>query len=68
VKNLNTFQYELLKCDECGKTLGYIHISVKIYPPERWIRLAAGGPIKKIQKTTFCEDCFLQRKTEIAKA
>ena len=67
MKKVNASQYELLKCDGCGRKLGYIHISIKIYPPERWIHLVAGGPIKKIEKTVFCEDCFLQRKTEIAK-
>jgi len=64
---VNASQYELLKCDGCGKKLGYIHISIKIYPSERWIHLVTGGPIKKIEKTVFCEDCFLRRKTEIAK-
>jgi hypothetical protein len=60
-------QYELLKCDGCGKTLGYIYVSVKIFPPERWIRLAAGGPIKKIKKAALCEQCFLGSKADIAK-
>ena len=55
-------QYEPLNCNNCGKTLGYIHISVKIVPPERWIRLAAGGPIKEIKKTAYCEECFQKKK------
>lgn len=64
---MNASQYELLKCDRCGKAFGYIHVSIKVYPPERWIHLVAGGPIKKIKKIAFCEDCFLGGKTEIAK-
>jgi hypothetical protein len=23
-------RYELLKCDDCGKTLGYVHACIKI--------------------------------------
>jgi len=61
---MSTSQYEPLKCNNCGKTLGYISISVKIIPPERWIRLAAGGPIKKIKKTAYCGECFKRRKAE----
>jgi len=60
-------EYELLKCDNCGKTLGYIYVSVKIYPPELWIRLRAGGPVKKIEKTAFCEECFQKRKREVSR-
>jgi len=59
---MSASHYELLKCDNCGKRLGYINISVKILPPERWIRLAAGGPIKKIKKAAYCEECFSKRK------
>lgn len=65
---MSALQYELLKCDNCGKTLGYIYISVKIYPPERWIRLTAGGPVKEIEKTAFCEECFQKRKAENSKS
>jgi len=64
-KSMSASQYELLKCDDCGKTLGYIYVSVKIYPPERWIRLVAGGPVKEIKKSAFCEGCFQRRKTGI---
>jgi len=67
VKKMSASQYELLKCDGCGKTLGYIYVSVKIYPPERWIHLVAGGPIKRIKKAALCEECFLGRKTDVAK-
>jgi len=65
---MGALQYEQLKCDNCGKTLGYIYISVKIYPPETWIRLTAGGPVKEIEKTAFCEECFQKRKAEIRKS
>ena len=61
---MNLSQFEPLKCDSCGKTLGYIHISVKIFPPERWIRLVAGGPTKQIRKTAFCEKCFLKEQKQ----
>jgi len=57
-------RYELLKCDDCGKTLGYIHESVKIFPPKKWIRLMAGGPLIKIEKDVFCEECFEKRKID----
>jgi len=56
--------YELLKCDDCGKTLGYMHESVKVFPPKGWIRLIAGDPIIKIEKDVFCEECFEKRKTD----
>ena len=55
-------RYELLKCDDCGKTLGYVHESVKVFPLKGWIRLIAGGPIVKIEKDGFCEVCFEKRK------
>ena len=49
-------RYELLKCDDCGKTLGYVHESVKVFPPKGWIRLIAGGPIVKIEKDVFVKN------------
>jgi hypothetical protein len=61
---MSAARFETLKCDSCGKTLGYIHVSVKIFPPERWIRLVAGGPIKEIKKTVFCEKCFLKKEKQ----
>jgi len=64
---MSASQYEPLQCDNCGKTLGYIYISVKILPPEQWIRLTAGGPIKKIEKTAYCEECFQKRKMETSR-
>jgi hypothetical protein len=63
VKSMSTSEYELLKCEGCGKRLGYIRISVKIFPLESLIRLSTGGPLKKIQKTAFCEECFRRKKT-----
>jgi hypothetical protein len=53
-------QYELLKCANCGKTLGYITINVKMFPPKSWTRLVAGGPLIKIEKDALCEECFKQ--------
>jgi hypothetical protein len=55
---MSASQYELLKCDDCGKTLGYIHESVKVFPPKRWIRMWVGGPRIKIEKDVFCKECF----------
>jgi len=57
-------RYELLKCDACGKTLGYLHESVKVFPPKSWIRMLAGGPIIKIEKDVLCEECFKKRKRD----
>ena len=59
---MNPFQFEILKCDKCGKTLGYMHVSVRIFPPEEWIRLVAGGPKKEIEKIVFCEECSQRGK------
>jgi len=66
VKKLTAREYELLKCQDCGKTLGYIYVTVKTFPPKRYIRAVAGGPIEKIEKTAFCEDCFEKRKREVS--
>jgi len=60
-------QYEVLKCDDCGRRLGYIYIEVKILPPRGYIHLTAGGPLEKSEKTVFCEVCF-QRRIKIDKA
>jgi len=65
VKKLTAEEYELLKCYDCGKTLGCIHVAVKIFPPKQYIRQVASGPIEKIEKTAFCEDCFDKRKREV---
>jgi hypothetical protein len=55
-------EYELLKCEDCGKTLGYIYVTVKTIPPKTLYRLAYGFPYQKIEKSAFCEQCF-QRRT-----
>jgi len=55
-------QYELLKCGNCGKPLGYIRIDVKVFPPKSWIRLVAGGPLINIEKNVLCEECFERLK------
>jgi len=65
---MGALQYELLKCDNCGKMLGYIYIRVKIFPPEQLIHLTASGPVKEIEKTAFCEECFQKRIAEINKS
>jgi len=64
------YQYELVKCEGCGKTLGYIRVSVRIWPPPvtpRYWFLSDRLP-PRIEKTAFCEECFLQRQTEIARS
>jgi len=51
-----------LKYDDCGKTLGYVHDSVKVFPPKGWIRLTAGGPIIKIEKDVFVKNVLRKEK------
>jgi len=63
---MSASQYELLKCDDCGKTLGYIYEAVKMWPPKIYLKLFTGY-YQKIKRTTLCEECFLKRRTEIAK-
>lgn len=63
---MSASQYELLKCDDCGKTLGYVYVSVKTWPPQTLLRLSTGWR-QKIEKTAFCEECFLRRKAEMTK-
>jgi len=58
VNVMSTARYELLKCSNCGKTLGYIFIDVKIFPPKSWTRLVAGGPLVKTEKEVLCTECF----------
>lgn len=55
--------YELVKCGYCGKTLGYMRVDVKIFPPKTLVRLVAGGPLIKVEKDVLCEECF-KRSTE----
>jgi hypothetical protein len=50
--------YELLKCDHCGKTLGYIRVDVKVYPPKFLTQLITGGPLIKVEKHVLCQECF----------
>jgi len=59
---MSASMYERMKCHGCGKSLGYIYVSVKIFPPEQWIKMVAGGPIQKIEKTAYCEECFSKKK------
>jgi hypothetical protein len=60
---LSASQYKLSKCSDCGKVLGYSNINVKLFPPERLMHLGSGGPLKKIEKTAFCVECFQKRTT-----
>ncbi len=63
---MSTYKYELLKCENCGKVLGYIYVSVKTFPPETLIRLTSGF-YQKIEKSAFCEQCFQKRKAKTSK-
>ena len=58
--------YEQLKCNLCGKTLGYIYETVRIDPPRLLLKLTRGAS-QKNDRTAFCEECFLKRKADIAK-
>jgi len=60
---MSASEYELLKCGDCGKTLGYVYVSVKTFPPETLIRLQCGF-YQKIEKSAFCEQCFRKRKAK----
>jgi hypothetical protein len=60
VDDTSAFNYERLKCGNCGKPLGFMRLDVKIYPPKTLIRLAAGGPIVNVEKEVYCEECFRQ--------
>jgi len=62
VTRMSVTPYELVKCDNCGKTLGHIRIDVKMFPPKTWTRLVAGGPLIKIEKDVLCEECFKRLK------
>jgi len=62
------YQYDLLKCEGCGKTLGYIYISVKmrssgLLATRYWLQ---GQPTAEIEKTAFCESCFQKRQEEVS--
>ncbi len=62
VTRMSMTPYELVKCGNCGKTLGYMRVEVKVFPPKSWIRLASGGPLIKIEKDALCRECFEQRQ------
>jgi hypothetical protein len=62
-------QYELLKCEDCGKTLGYIYILNKmrlsgLLAARFWLQ---GQPTSEIEKTALCESCFKERVDETLK-
>jgi hypothetical protein len=62
------YDYELLKCDSCGKTLGYIYIQAKIGVPglianRYWFPQRA--PSQELEKTAYCETCFQKRLEEV---
>jgi len=63
------YQYQLLKCEDCGKTLGYIYVSAKMGFPRpfasRYWWLPESSP--EIKKTAFCESCFQKRLNETSK-
>jgi len=64
------YQYELLKCERCGKTLGYIYVSAKrgfpgLFATRYWLLQGKQSP--EIEKTAFCESCFQERQEEISK-
>jgi hypothetical protein len=65
-------EYQLLKCEDCGKTLGYIYIKLRkgflspVYLSTRYWPLAVQGP-QDFEKTVFCETCFQKRVEEISK-
>jgi len=62
-------EYQLLKCEGCGKTLGYIYISPKrsylmpLLYPRYW---PVYSP-RELEKTAYCETCFKKRLEEISK-
>jgi hypothetical protein len=61
-------QYQLLKCEGCGKTLGYIYIGPKrgylmpLISPRYWPLYSP-----EMEKTAFCETCYQKRMEEISK-
>ncbi len=67
---MSASHYELLKCEGCGKTLGYIYASAKTWPPPmtpRYGLLYRSLPTR-IEKIAFCETCFLEKQAEISKS
>jgi len=67
---MTALQYELLKCVDCGKTLGYIYVSAKLglsgtIATRYWNLI--NQPALNVEKTAFCETCFQKRVDEISK-
>jgi len=54
--------YEKLKCSKCGKTLGFISVSIRTIPPKSLYRLFAGFPHQKVTVDGLCEECFSEGK------
>jgi hypothetical protein len=63
------YDYELLRCDFCGKTLGYIHIQTKIGVPgligNRYWFPQRTLP-QELEKTAYCETCFQKRLEKVS--
>lgn len=64
MRGLSELQFEKMKCDNCGKFLGYIHIRTKSVPPREVYRLYAGVPVRKLEVTTFCPECYHKAQTK----
>jgi hypothetical protein len=62
-------KYELVRCEKCGKTLGYIYISARIsyvgFMPARYWLLPTGQTSAKVEKVAYCESCFQQTHKKI---
>ncbi len=63
------YDYELLRCDFCGKTLGYIYIKAKMSVPglignRYWFPQRT--PSKELEKTAYCETCFQKRIEKVS--
>jgi hypothetical protein len=67
---MSAYQYELLKCEGCHQTLGYIYVSAKLgfsgMIATRYWNLH-NQPALEIEKTAFCENCFQKKLDEISK-
>jgi len=62
------YEYELLKCENCGKTIGYVYIKAKmsvagLIANRYWFPQRL--PSRDIEKTAFCETCFKKRLEEV---
>jgi predicted adenine nucleotide alpha hydrolase (AANH) superfamily ATPase len=67
---MSAYQYQLLKCEDCGKTLGYIYVKAKMsfsgMVATRVWNLQNQPPLE-VEKTAFCETCFQKRLDETLK-